>query len=271
MRCPHCAAVLPEASPVCAACGRLVETVSRIVRLEFLGTGLETAGWIVLCVIGAVLIVPMPWVLAAMGRWFCRKVEASDGTTAEFTGTGGAILPWWLLYIIAIAIAQSILKGKVEIRLGLSFHLDFPPFHSWQDLMRSLALTAISAAFAIQAIRWAVRHVRLSSGLALDFTGEYHGLLGWCLLYELSLLTIVGWAWVLAGMWRWIARQAKGENLAFEFHGEGHQILWRSIVAVVMCLPVVTIPWVWVWFQRWVVRNVTESHGIHAENWVAAG
>ncbi len=242
--------------PVCPRCGRSVETVTRIVRFDFTGTGLEVAGWILLFLASLVVIVAPAWVLAAWCRWFCRKLEFSDGTTVEFVGKGGQILLWMVASIVVTGVAQVALSGLLTGGF-------------WLNVMRDLALTVATAALTWAVIGWMVENLRLSSGLRLRFTGEYQGLLGWMLLYQLAGLTIVGWAWVLAAIYRWVARHIKGENIAFEFHGEGHQVLWRTIAMVLMSLPIVTIPWAWLWYKRWIVRSVTATRGIHAEDWAS--
>jgi hypothetical protein len=256
MCCRHCAALLPDDLPVCPRCGRLVEADTRIIRFDFMGNGLEVAGWLLLFLISLPLIIAPAWVLAAACRWFCRRLEFSDGTTAEFVGKGGEILVWIVASLVVMGVAQLALAGLVTGGF-------------WLNIMRELALTVVSAALWFVILGWVVLNLRLSSGERLTFTGEFHGIFGWFLLYQLSLLTIVGWAWVLAAFYRWIARHIKGENIAFDFHGEGHQVLWRTVAMVLMCLPIVTIPWAWLWYKRWIVRSVTATRGAHAEEWAA--
>jgi hypothetical protein len=247
---------MPDDLPVCPRCRRSVETVSRIVRFDFTGDGLEVAGWILLFLISLPLIIAPAWVIAAACRWFCRRLEFSDGTTAEFLGRGGEILVWIVGSLVVTAVSQVALSGLVTGGFGL-------------NVMRGLAITVISAAITFLVLGWVVSNIRLSSGPSLRFTGEYHGLLGWLLLYQLSGITIIGWAWVLCAIYRWVAHHIKGDNIAFEFHGEGHQVLWRTIAMVLMSIPIVTIPWAWLWYKRWIVRNVTATRGVHAEDWAA--
>ena len=218
MSCPHCAAALPEDVPVCPRCGRLVETVTRVVRFDFIGNGLELAGWFLLFVLSLPLVVAPAWVLAAACRWFCRRLQLSDGTTAEFTGQGGEVLVCILACAVVTVVAELALAGLATAGF-------------WLNVMRYATLTAVSAALWWFVLGWVVLHIRLGSGPPLKFAGEFHGIFGWFVLYQLSMLTIIGWAWVLAGFYRWIAHNIKGENIDFEFHGEGHQVLWRSIAS----------------------------------------
>ena len=77
------------------------------------------------------------------------------------------------------------------------------------------------------------------------------------MLVAVSTLTIIGWAWAKAAMYRWVARNVRGSGTEFRFHGLGHQILWRTVVCVLGCCLIVTIPLMVQWLIRWYVQNVS--------------
>jgi uncharacterized membrane protein YjgN (DUF898 family) len=224
------------------------------VRLAFLGDAVELLGWGLLMLVALVaLLVPGAWVLAAICRWFCRNLRFSNKDAAEFDGRGGQIAGWWLL---------SLLGGSFPMR---ELHrLSWVPVVVSIAVMRidgtgalGLALFLLGSYGLLQVIRWFIGNVRLRSGEAFTFTGGYRELVGWHVLNAVLALTVVGWAWSTAAMYRWLARNTRSKDRALRFHGEGHQILWRVIVMVFMCLPVLTIPWALLWYTRWLVSNVT--------------
>jgi hypothetical protein len=205
-----------------------------------LGNGVEVLGWMLLMLFGVILIVPGAWVLAAYCRWFCRNLRFSDGSTAQFPGRGGEILGWWVLAVLVGGIRLGIPGidvGHVQISIGVGF---FVGSYGWLQIMR-----------------WMASRVEHSSGARFSFHGTYWELLGWHILNALAVVTIVGWAWSLAAMYRWMARSTRAKGRVLQFHGEGHQVLWRVLAMILMCLPVLTIPWALLWYTRWIVENVT--------------
>ena len=211
--------------------------------MEFGGNALAAAGWLVLFLLGTVLILPGAWVFAGWSRWFCRNLEFSDGSRAEFTGRGGDVLGWWVLALVSGGI-----RFYPAINIGI-----LVPNH-WSV---TVFLFPLSCLGWWQVLRWFVRNVRFSSGARYEFTGGYWELVGWYVLNAVAVVTVIGWAWSWAGMYRWLARNTRTEELSLRFHGEGQQVLWRIVAAVVMSLGVVTIPWAWLWYTRWLVANVT--------------
>jgi uncharacterized membrane protein YjgN (DUF898 family) len=177
------------------------------------------------------------WVYVAACRWFCRNLTFSDGSTAEFSGKASQILGWWALLIL----------------------VGWPRWHEFLDYPAVLGavfwLAGMLASLGL--LRWFVKHVELSSGSQLHFTGGLGEYIGWEVLLGLSVLTIIGWAWILAAMYRWMARHTESETRALRFHGEGPQILWRTLATLLFCIPVVTIPWAFLWYTRWLVGNTT--------------
>jgi hypothetical protein len=126
-----------------------------------------------------------------------------------------------------------------------------------EGVLLGIALFFLGLWGTLNILRWLVGHVEFSSSRRFSFLGTYVELLQWEILLALSVLTVIGWAWVLAAMCRWMARNTRGDDIALRFHGVGQQILWRTVVAILFSIPIVTIPWVWLWYARWLVRNTT--------------
>ena len=80
--------------------------------------------------------------------------------------------------------------------------------------------------------------------LGLSFSGSFWAYLGWTLLFGISVITIIGWAWVYAAQMRWICRNIQGTQRQVVFMGTGLEYLWRFIVALILSLLVIPIPWV---------------------------
>src|SRR5690242_18739808 len=99
---------VPVAGCRCAS-GRWRGWSSRVKRSR-------VAGWILLGIPSALLIVPLPWWFAAVCRWFCRNLLFRDGARAEFRGRGGEIFGWLLLTAVGVGIGWAPFPG-VHIRL----------------------------------------------------------------------------------------------------------------------------------------------------------
>jgi uncharacterized membrane protein YjgN (DUF898 family) len=221
-----------------------------VVHAEFQGTAMQLLGWILLSIISACVVIPLAWVYAAMGRWFCRNLKFSDGTIATFKGTGGQVVGWVILYMVVV-IGFQVANRMAAKEIGLIL------------LLFAIYLVVI-AAVALQVISWYVSSVELSPGPQLTFTGTYGQLLGWYLLVGISIYSIIGWAWASAAMYRWFARNTRGAGVEFQFHGKGHQILWRVLVYVLTCILIIPIPWMALWLTRWMVQNVTMTRSVSA-------
>ena len=113
-------------------------------------------------------------------------------------------------------------------------------------------------------VRWYVGATRLN-GTSLTFEGSYWSFLGYYLLCSVSILTIIGWAWVFAAGIRWYYRSVEGSYL-FSFTGKGHEILWRTIVAMLASFLIIPIPWVLVWMTRWYLEQTTIATASRQEN-----
>lgn len=205
---------------------------------------MQTLGWMLLATAASLLIVPFAWVQAAMHRWVCRNLRFSDGTTARFQGTGGQMVGWLVLYFI-IVIGFQVINLRITIH-GVSSHI----------LLLAGYISAL-AGTALVILRWSISNVELSSGERLTFRGSYMELMGWYVLTMVSVFSLIGWAWVSAAMYRWIARNTRGDEVEFTFHGKGHEMLCGIVVFALLSIFIFPIPWMIVGVIQWMVECTT--------------
>ena len=231
--CATCGERLDPDALFCAACGAHVGAgqPGGWVTLEFRGTVSQAYVWIPWWILLSLLVIPAGWGVASLSRWYLRNLWFSDGTEAWFEGSGGQI--WW--YFVVQGVFGAI--GSFVPFLGLaSLFVD-----AWVDFV---------------VLHWFSANSRLSNGTRPSFTGRYWPYFGFYLLLVLSVFTIIGWAWVLSAMARWICRNLTIGSRQVVFVGSGWGFLWRGIAATLGSLPIVTLPWAWVWFMRWLTRSV---------------
>jgi len=179
--------------------------------------------------VGAVLVIPLPWVLVMYCRWIvsCTHVPARPNLT--FAGQPVTIL-WWYLGAIVLIICL----GLTGIRYvnALTFLIQLGLY--WL------------------AIKWFLANIA-SNGqpLGLGFSGSFWGYLGWNILAVLSTITIIGWAWVYTAQMRWVCRHIEGTRREVVFKATGLQYLWRSLVTALACAFIIPIPWALRWIMRW--------------------
>lgn len=182
-------------------------------------------------VIGMLLVIPAPWVAVWFYRWFISRIQVPGRPNFSFTGQVGDI--WWAFVILAL--------------LGLVGAYD-PTFQ-----LITIVLQAVVSWFVL---RWAVSNLA-SNGqkIATTFEGSIWGYIGWQVLFILSFITIIGWAWVITAMMRWICRNISGTRREILFNGSGWQVLWRSIVMALLCALIIPIPWMLRWYARWYISQ----------------
>ena len=178
-------------------------------------------------------VIPAPWIACWYARWLASRMRLSNGTALTFTGTPSSVAVVAMLYAISMLVSVTYQRGEVPSNI--------------------MALAAIPLGWAV--LRWFVNHAQLGAG-SFRFDGSVWGYAGWTLLTYLSILTIVGWAWVMAAFYRWTVRHIRHAEGTLRFVGKGHQILWRLLVSMLLCLPIVTIPWAAKWFYCWIVQQV---------------
>lgn len=239
MFCPNCGYENPGEGGYCARCG------AAVVQFEFAGTALQLFGWMMLTVLASLVIVPLAWVMAAMGRWTARNLRLSDGTTFVFRGSACEVLAWMLGYVFVTGAYMALIFIADPVRQGAA-----------ATVLVVLMLMSVMLAINLQIIKWFVGSLEVSGNSRLAFRGGFLGYLGWSLLTGVSIYTIIGWAWAAAGMYRWLARKTEGVGLSFTWKGRGHQVLWRTLVMVPGCLLIVTIPWMVMWLMRWMISQI---------------
>lgn len=184
--------------------------------------------------IGLVLVIPVPWVIVMYCRWIVSCTHVPDRPNLTFSGRPITIL-WWYFGAILLSICLA-LAG-----------------------IRYLSVLMIFVEFGLYwlAIRWFVANIA-SNGqpLGLSFSGSYWGYLGWSILSALSIITIIGWAWVYTAQMRWMCRHVESTRRDIVFTATGLEFLGRSLVTGLGCVFIVTIPWVMRWFFRWQASQV---------------
>jgi hypothetical protein len=184
-------------------------------------------------VIGAIFVIPLPWVMVMYCRWFVSRIHVPQRPDLGFTGRPMDL--WWYFAAVVVFIGAAI----AEIRF--------------------LNLIAFVAQIFLYwlLIKWFVANI--SSGgqpLPLKFEGSFWGYLGWNALAILSTITIIGGAWVHAAQMRWMCRHVTGTRRQVLFNGSGWNLLWRGLVTAIACMFIIPIPWAVRWFARWYVSQV---------------
>lgn len=215
--CTNCGAELAPGAAFCASCGTTVGGRSGAVAnvgggsadLEFRGTALQALGYGLWGYVLMMLIIPYGWGVSAWTGWYIRSLGFSDGRTATFSGRGSQIWGYFILIFV------------------LGFLL------GWIPIIGNVIYLLLAMRIQLAVIRWFFSEIRLSTGQSPRFTGEYWPLFGWYLLWSLSFITIIGWAWVAAAGLRSVCRKVQLQEEHLEFNGAGLDILWRAIVVLV--------------------------------------
>src|SRR5262245_23494592 len=181
--------------------------------------------------LGSMLIIPAPWTTTMFYRYIVETTWLPSGRRFTFAGKGGDI--WY-----------------VFIGIPLSFLLILIPF------VGIFAVLFAIAYLNYLLLRWFCDKVGTEDGtLKVEFNGGFWGFFGWLVLFMLSLLTIIGWAWVMKFFLQWICRNVSG-TINFDFVGTGWGILWRYFVVGLVSQFLIPIPWILRWFTAYLVRHV---------------
>ncbi len=182
--------------------------------------------------VGLAFIIPTPWVIVMYCRWIVSSVHVPGRPNLTFTGRPVTLM-WYfaaLAVIIGVAFIGSQLLNNLMIILQIVLY--------WL------------------LIKWFVANIS-SNGqpLGLNFSGSFWGYLGWNILAFVSVITIIGWAWVYTAQIRWMCRHIEGTRREVVFNATGLAFLWRSLVTFIACAFIIPIPWVMRWFIRWQVSQ----------------
>jgi uncharacterized protein DUF4339 len=187
----------------------------------------------ILFFLGLVVVIPTPWVVCWYVNWFVSCVQVPGRPNLSFTGRPGTIALWYFGFIV-LAIIVGIVASHAESHL------------------LSAAGNVIQLVLYWLFLKYLIAHLA-SNGqpLGLSFSGSFWAYLGWSILFVLSIITIIGWAWVYAAQMRWICRNIQGTRREIVFSGTGLEYLWRMIVTAIASAFIIPIPWVARWMARW--------------------
>jgi GYF domain 2 len=182
-------------------------------------------------IIGMVFVIPAPWVAVWFYRWFASRLQVPGRPNFSFTGQVADI--WWAFILLAL--------------LGLVGAYD-PTYQ--------LIAFILQAVLSWVVLRWAVSNLA-SNGQKIPtaFDGSIWAFIGWQLLMIVSFITIIGWAWVITAMIRWMCRNISGTRREILFNASGWQVLWRSIVFALLSFLIIPIPWMLRWYGQWYVSQ----------------
>jgi hypothetical protein len=186
----------------------------------------------VVTLIGVVLIIPAPWVGPWFYKWLCERISLPDGRPPTFSGKPGDI---WYVFVAwgALMWIGQLKEGRFE-----------------------LVTIVLSWILGVLLLKWVCAHASTpDERLKLSFEGGYLTYIGWNILLALSAITIIGWAWVMKHMLRWICQNVRG-TAEFAFTGTGLEILWRTVVVVLLSILIIPIPWMMRWYTQWMFSQV---------------
>lgn len=196
----------------------------------------------IVLLIGLVLIIPAPWAMVWYLRWIIPCFQVPGRPNLGFTGQAMTLVPWYFgALVLLIALSLSDIQ--------------------WLNNLMFLVQIALYWLF----LKWIVANLA-SNGqpLGLSFSGSFWAYLGWTILAAISVITIIGWAWVYVASMRWVCRNIQGTRREVIFTGTGLEFLWRAIVTALACAFIIPIPWMYRWFMRWMVSQTVLAERGHA-------
>jgi hypothetical protein len=219
-----------QASPIPAGSGQSGQSFS----IDF--SIWEMTGRALIFVIGFLLVIPAPWVAASFYGWVTSRIHVPGRGQLSFTGKP---LDIWYVFV-ALALLTYVGQSGVGYIELLVFPLQ--AFLSWLSL------------------RWVIANISAQGQpLELSFAGNVWTYIGWYLLFYLSIITIIGWAWVITAWIRWFCANIDGTRRAISFHATGLEMLWRTLVFSIACIFIIPIPWMIGWYGRWYISQFSAS------------
>jgi GYF domain 2 len=172
-------------------------------------------------------VIPLPWVAPIFIRWFVERMQLPGGQRIGFVGKAEDI--WWIFILYALVAVVGIAYSPVQL-----VSLFLQPF------------------LLLLIVRWFFAHLTWEGQTqTLRFTGGYWPLLGWSLLLALSIISVIGWAWVATAWGRWMCRNVQGSSRELIFTASGLGYLWRALVLALTAIFIIPIPWTAWWFTGW--------------------
>jgi hypothetical protein len=191
--------------------------------------------------IGLIFVIPAPWALVWYIKWGVSCVHVPERPNLSFVGEAMTIVPW---YFGALVLAIGVALTGIE----------------WLNNLMIFVQIALYWLF----LKWIVANLA-SNGqpLRLSFSGSFWAYLGWTVLSVVSIITIIGWAWVYVAWMRWVCRNIQGTRREVVFVGTGLEFLWRAIVAGIASSFIIPIPWMYRWISRWLAsQTVLAERGV---------
>jgi hypothetical protein len=184
-------------------------------------------------VIGLIFIIPGPWVLVWYAKWIVPCVKVPGRPNLGFAGEPMTIVPW---YFGAAVIIIGVALTGIE----------------WLGNLVNIGQLALYWLF----LKWFIANLSSNEQpLGLSFSGSVWAYIGWSILAVVSIITIVGWAWVYVAWLRWFCRNIQGTRREVLFIGSGLEFLWRALVAVIGFFFIIPIPWVYRWMSQWLASQ----------------
>lgn len=200
----------------------------------------EMLGRALVFVIGILFIIPAPWVATSFYGWLISRVHVPGRGQLGFSGKP---LDIWYVFI---GLALTAYLGSATGIHSLDY-LVFP----------------LQAYLSWLLVRWITANITEDGRpLQLSFEGSPLIYIGWNLLFALSFITIVGWAWVIVYWMRWNCANIAGTRRAITFNATGLEILWRTLVFAIGMALLIPIPWVLGWYTRWYVSQFSATERI---------
>jgi hypothetical protein len=199
----------------------------------------EMLGRALVFLIGFLFVIPAPWVAASFYGWVISRIHVPQRGQLGFTGKP---LDIWYVFIGLALTTYAGVTGIPYIEYAM-----FPlqAFLSWLTL------------------RWVVANISADGRpLALSFTGNVWTYIGWYLVFYLSFITIIGWAWVITAWVRWLCDNTNGTRRTISFNATGLEMLWRTVVFSLACALIIPIPWMIRWYGRWYVSQFSASERV---------
>jgi hypothetical protein len=215
------------------ASGKFMESAGRTGESLSLDVGIwALLGRALLFFIGFLLVIPAPWVATSFFRWVVEHLRVPRRPNLGFTGEPGDI--WYVFVLQGLCSYASASEAW------------YPP----------LIVIPLEALLSWMTVRWIAANISLDGHrLPLSFAGSALGYIGWYVLLYASVLTIIGWAWVITAWMRWICRNIAGTRREIVFNASGWETLWRTSVYVLAVALIVPIPWAMGWYARWYVSQ----------------
>jgi hypothetical protein len=199
-----------------------------------LNMGIWDITWRTLALIfGSLFIIPVPWLYVWYMRWFTSCVQVPGRPNLSFEGKAITIAAWFF-GSIAVAIVFGVIGYLMDVQ--------------WLGNLVGIGYLVLYWLL----LRWFVANLA-SNGqpLGLSFSGSFWGYLGFMILFFVSVITIIGWAWVYTAMLRWVCRNIQGTRRAVVFNGSGWGYLWRVFLCSLGSGFIIPIPWLYRWLMRW--------------------